>query len=319
MGTSHFYLANVLPLIGKTAEAQVEFRTALGILQVLLDDNPAVTRLRRNLGLCRSYFGALLLQIGKPTEAEAECRNAMSALEKLVDEDPSDTDLRSILSECHMTLGVLLLQAGKRADAEVACRNAQAIAERLTTDYPSFTYHRFTLSMAFDVLGEVVRASGRAAEAKSYFDRAIALQEQGFKKEPALPWSGYGIVYSKWRRGLTLRDLGDPAGAAADARQALSLCDGALPQSGTHSFETACCHATLASLAGRAGSGVSPVEGEQEAARAMEWLGRAIANGFHNTNQLHIESALDSLRDRPDFKKLIAELEKNTPSQQEMK
>ena len=49
----------------------------------------------------------------------------------------------------------------------------------------------------------------------------------------------------------------------------------------------------------------------------MEWLGRAVANGFRNTNLLRVESALDPLRDRAEFKKLMAELEKNTPPQQE--
>ena len=51
----------------------------------------------------------------------------------------------------------------------------------------------------------------------------------------------------------------------------------------------------------------------------MEWLGRAVANGYRNTNELRIESALDPLRNRPDFKKLMAELEKNSPPQQEKK
>jgi hypothetical protein len=62
---------------------------------------------------------------------------------------------------------------------------------------------------------------------------------------------------------------------------------------------------------------VSAGEGEQESARAMEWLGRAVASGFRNTNLLRIESALDPLRDRADFKKLVAELEKNAPPQRE--
>jgi hypothetical protein len=84
-------------------------------------------------------------------------------------------------------------------------------------------------------------------------------------------------------------------------------------------FETACCHAALAGLAGRTGSGVSADEGQDEAARAMECLGRVVATGYRNVNALRIESALDPLRNRPDYKKLMAELEKNAPSQQEKK
>ena len=316
---SHFYLPNVLPLAGKTAEAQAESRTSLEIVQKLLNDNPAVTRLRRNLVLCRLCFAPLLLEMGKPAEAEAEGRSAVSLIQELVNEDLNYADFRFILSQCHMTLGVVLLQVGKRAEAEVECRKAQGIAERLTADYPSLTQYGYTLALAFGSLGDVVRSSGRAAEAKSFYDRAIALLEQRFKEEPLLAWAGYPIVYSLRRRALALRDLGDPAGAAADTRQALLRCDGSPPQSGTHSFETACCHATLEGLAVRAGSGVSPAEGEREAASAMEWLGRAIANGFRNTNQLRIESALDPLRNRADFKKLVAELEKNAPPRPEAK
>ena len=45
--------------------------------------------------------------------------------------------------------------------------------------------------------------------------------------------------------------------------------------------------------------------------------GPAVANGYRNANELRIESALDPLRNRPDFKKLMAELEKTAPPRQE--
>ncbi len=120
---------------------------------------------------------------------------------------------------------------------------------------------------------------------------------------------------------MTLRELGESAGAAADVRRALELCDGLPPRSAWEllEIEAACSHAALAGLAGLAGSGVSAAEGEQEAAKAMEWLRRSVATGFRNANLLRIESALDPLRDRADFKKLMAELEKNSSAQQAKK
>ena len=81
-------------------------------------------------------------------------------------------------------------------------------------------------------------------------------------------------------------------------------------------FESACCHAILAGLAGRPGSGVPAANGEPNAAKAMMYLNRAVANGYGNQNELRIESALDPLRNRADFKKLMAELEKNSPEQE---
>jgi hypothetical protein len=122
-----------------------------------------------------------------------------------------------------------------------------------------------------------------------------------------------------WRRGIALLNVGDVAEAGAVVRRALEVCDGLISRSGTHLFTTACCHAALAGLAGKSGSGVSAVEGEEAAIRAMDWLHRAVANGYRNTNQLRIESALDPLRDRADFKKLMAELEKNSLAEPEKK
>ena len=318
LGAGHHYLGDLLPLTGKTAEGEAEFRTALEVTQKLLDDNPAVTQYRRDLALSRHHFAGLLVDMGKPVEAEAECRNAISLMQKLVDEDPAQHDFRGVLSHCHIILGEILLQASKRMEAEVECRKALALCERVVADNPSVAFDSDILAGAIIVLGDVVRSSGRTAEAKALYERAIALRER-FSDKPADYMGRFVTVDSTMRRGLTLRELGDHAEAAADTRQALRMCDGLPPLSGSDLFETACCHAALAGLAGRAGSGVSAAEGEEEATKAMEWLGKAVANGYRNTNKLRIESALDPLRDRADFKKLMAELEKNAPPQFEKK
>jgi hypothetical protein len=73
-------------------------------------------------------------------------------------------------------------------------------------------------------------------------------------------------------------------------------------------FETACCHAALAGLAGRAGSGVSAGEREAAAAKAMDYLRQMVAMGYRNANELGIESALDPLRSRDDFRRLMMDL-----------
>ncbi len=240
-------------------------------------------------------------------------------LQELVQEDPTVPDFRGVLASCHLSLGLMLLQAGKPAQAEIECRKAQVLSEKLMGENPSVGHYKSTNAMALDNLGDVARSSGRTAEAKSFYDRAIALRAQLLKDDSAFLASRYGIVYSTRRHGLALRDLGDLAGAVADTRRALRVANGLAPWSIGYFFELASCHAALAGLAGRAGSGDSPAEAEAEAARAMECLRRAVASGFRNTNQLRIESALDPLRNRSDFKKLVAELEKNSPSQQQKK
>ncbi len=72
-------------------------------------------------------------------------------------------------------------------------------------------------------------------------------------------------------------------------------------------------------LARRDRSGVLAAEEEAEAARAMECLRRAFAVGSRYAHEIQIETALDPLRNRDDFRKLVAESEKNSPPRHQKK
>ena len=53
--------------------------------------------------------------------------------------------------------------------------------------------------------------------------------------------------------------------------------------------------------------------------KAVADLRQAIAKGFRYVDWMKNDSRLDPLRTRPDFKKLMADLEKSAPVQQEKK
>jgi hypothetical protein len=73
-------------------------------------------------------------------------------------------------------------------------------------------------------------------------------------------------------------------------------------------------HAALAGLAGRSGSGVSAAEAASEADAAMAHLRKAVDMGYRNAAAFRTENALDPLRQRQDFQKLLAGLEKKPPA-----
>jgi eukaryotic-like serine/threonine-protein kinase len=312
----HVALGDVSFLNGQAEAAEVELRTALALHQKLADGNPAVTVFRGNVALDRMCLGRLFLVTAKPTAAQ-ELRTALAIRQKLVVENPEDTMYCGWLAMVHNYLGVMMWQVGKPGEAEADCRRALAILQKLVDDTPAVAFFRDRLAYSFIYLGDVVRSLGRAAEARGLYERAIALKEPQLRGDSTNLEHRYALVCAIRRRGMTLRRLGELAGAADDVRRALELSDGLPPRSAWElcEIEVACCHAALAGLAGQAGSGVSAAEGEQEADRAMERLQRSVANGFRNTNQIRIESALDALRDRADFKKLMAELEKKSPAQ----
>ncbi len=59
---------------------------------------------------------------------------------------------------------------------------------------------------------------------------------------------------------------------------------------------------------GRAGAGVSVAEGADHAETAMAVLRQEAALGFRNRDTYRNESALDPLRNRPDFRVLMMDL-----------
>jgi hypothetical protein len=178
----------------------------------------------------------------------------------------------------------------------------------LADENPDETAFRDGIASSLVYLGDAVRLLGRPAEAMKGYERAIALLEPAVQQNSMDPWHRQVLACSILRRGLILCDRADYTGAAVDARRALGLCDGPPPRSVLEIFERACCHATLAALAGRSGSGVPESEGEEEAARAMESLRRAVTLGYRNVHGLQIESALGPLRSRDDFQLLMMDL-----------
>ena len=113
-------------------------------------------------------------------------------------------------------------------------------------------------------------------------------------------------------RGRARRALGDPTGAAADVRHALRLFEGLRLPEGYAAYSIACSHAALAGLAGQEGTGVSAAEGKEHADQAMALLRKA-ADGYpYILHDSRNEGALDPLREREDFKKLLTELEQKS-------
>jgi tetratricopeptide (TPR) repeat protein len=204
---------------------------------------------------------------------------------------------------------------GKLTEAEAECRAAIAIFGKVVDDDPKVLDHRLYLATALWNLGRQLRKCGRPAEALDAYGRSYTLLEQLLKEDPGYaPNAGRSLV----GRGLARRALGDPAGAAADVRHALRLSEGLRLQEGWPTFCIACSHAALAGLAGQEGTGVSAAEGKDHADQAMALLKKAV-DGYGDINDYRTEGALDPLREREDFKKLLTELEQKLAAKPEKK
>jgi hypothetical protein len=157
-------------------------------------------------------------------------------------------------------------------------------------------------------ISDVLLRLGRPAEARDGYDRAVAIIEPPARENPKVPVYRNCLAKGLQGRAMARLALGDPAGAAADIRRALGIWDGLPKRSHEEWFATACCHAALAGLAGRDGSGVSLGATASEADTAITLLIKAVGLGYRNADAFRTERALDSLRARPDFRLLTMDL-----------
>jgi hypothetical protein len=75
-------------------------------------------------------------------------------------------------------------------------------------------------------------------------------------------------------------------------------------------YEAACMRAvTAAVIRASDKSATAAREAAAEADRAMAWLRQAVAAGYNDAAHMKEDKDLDSLRDREDFKKLLADLQ----------
>jgi tetratricopeptide (TPR) repeat protein len=250
----------------------------------------------------------LLTQTSKPLEAEAEFCRALEIYGKLADDDPAVSVFRWQLANSHNSLGAVLSGTGKPSQAEAEFRLVLKICQKLADDNPGIPDHRNLLAAGHINLSVVLRRLGQTAKARDSCDQAIAIREALVQEVPKVPMYRSNLAYSYLRHGLARGDLSDPVGAAADTRRAIALWEGLPSRRGEEWFEAACAQAALASLAGRAGSGVSTAEAVTEADAAMALLRRAVAQGHRRPDAYRTEDVLDPLRSRDDFRLLMMDL-----------
>jgi hypothetical protein len=81
-----------------------------------------------------------------------------------------------------------------------------------------------------------------------------------------------------------------------------------------YKYNAACFRAvTAAALRAADESPAGAKQAEAEADRAMAWLERAVAAGYHDAAALAADHELDALRHRADFKELLARLSAARP------
>jgi len=308
LAATHSHLGLLLRSTGDPAGALTALGKAQAILQKLIDANPSDTPVHDEQALTHHNAGLVLQETGDTAGALASQCKALAVFQSLADANPSVSLFQDELASTHISIGRLMDEMGDPAGALPAYGKALAIFQKLVDANPKVPDYRLFLALSQIFTADALRRIGRNPEGRDRCERAITLLERLVQDHPEVPSYRDHVAGALRCRGLARLGLGDLAGASADTRRAMEVWDGLASRVGEQWFETACCHATLACLAGRDGSGVSSGAASAEADKAMALLTKAVATGFRNANVFRIETALDPLRNRPDFRLLMMDL-----------
>jgi serine/threonine protein kinase/tetratricopeptide (TPR) repeat protein len=342
LARSHGNRGNLLAGLGRRVEAEEQYRQALAIQEKLAADFPAVSGYRWELAHSHNSLGLVLAELGKRAEAEEQYRQALAIQEKLAADFPAVPGHRQELARSHGNRGNLLGGLGRRAEAEEQYRQTLAIQEKLAADFPAVSGYQIELGGSYCNYGNLVRDAGRAIESPGWFDKAIATLATVHRAEPRdvtakqffrnSHW-GRAMAYDRlmkrtealqdWDRAIELSPPAEQlgfrasransrlrAGMVAEAVAEVAELTKSTNWNADQWYSFACIYAVA--------SGKIADKKREYADRAMELLTLARAAGYKDAAHMKKDTDLDPLREREDFKKLIAELEKGAAAEKQV-
>jgi eukaryotic-like serine/threonine-protein kinase len=343
---SHHNLATLLsddP--GRVGEAEATYRQALDVYAKVAAKSSTKPEYRAGLAMTFQNLGALLSDdLIRRGEAEAAYRQAVDIYDELADRFRTVPEYRYHLAASLDNLRDVLSAREKHPEAEAARRRALEIREQLADGFPAVPKYGMELGASYLNSGEMVRASGQDEASLDWFKKAIERFERVLVQEPDLVVARLGLRNSYWARAQALDALGRRTEATPDWERALKLDDrskaplirlglarnkkdaaGCLAAAAEHEarkhtdagrlYNAACLRAVCAAVIPddpKTPAADAARLAKEQADLAMAWLHKAVDAGFSNASHVKQDNDLDALREREDFKKLIADLEATT-------
>jgi serine/threonine-protein kinase len=294
---SHHNLGLLLNDLGHKTESLESFRRGLAIRERLARDVPSVTEYRSDLAHSLNGTGFMLDVMGRKAEALELHRRALAIRERLVAENPTVTEHRSDLARSLSNIASLLDDTRDPAASLATYRRAQATLEQLVRENPAVPAYRFALGGALNDMAVIEMGLGHRHDAREHLGQSVVCHRRALADMPEHPRyiAGLRRVLAKLTRVYAALDQPSEAIGAARERASIARRDpGEL-------YNVACSLSLSAAPA---------PEGRRRdlADEAVRTLKQAIAAGWDDASLTGRDSDLDPLRDRDDFRQLLAEL-----------
>jgi serine/threonine protein kinase len=309
-----YALANTLATSGFTLvraerpdDAAPMLRQALDLLRKEGGDDAADIEHQSLLAKTQMNLGQVDSSKGRYDEAEPALKEAVRLYGFLArsrpDEGPEDWQS---LARSQTILGVAYKFKSKFKEAEEVQQQALGTFEKLAHDHPDVREFGYDLGRCSMELAMTAEKGGRLDVALARYDQAIPILDDAVSR-------GYEAarrvaVAARIGRAITLAKQGNHVRATEDV-EALARRDGL---TSVNVYDLACLCSRASAAVGR-DDRLSPADRVRLKAlyadRAMGFLKKAVTMGHRKPAVMKTDSDLDVLRDRDDFRKLLADLE----------
>jgi serine/threonine protein kinase len=304
-------LGVLLHTLRRHEEAESAYTEAVKLGKQLVTDFPGRTDFRQELARANNNLGALLVDLRRPKEAESAYNDAITLWKELAAAMRNRPDYREELGRTYDNLSHLMRATRRPNEAEAAWRDALAVRRTMVADFPNVPdYHN-------DLAGSLVNMA-LLHRNRQEFDAGLALlKEARPHHEAALKADPNDPVYRHFYRNHLIHlagcylGLSNFAQAAATADELVRF--GYAPAA--DNYEAA---RDLSACAAGAGMDAQLDEAKRKelvqsySDRSLARLQEAVARGFKDAARIKQDPAFQPIREREEFKKLLAELEEKS-------
>jgi tetratricopeptide (TPR) repeat protein len=269
---------------------------------------PTEPEYRLKLAGAHQSLAFALTSAGRPQEAEQPLRDCIAVLQKARRDFPARPDLRNHLAKSHVNLVQLLTALGRPEKALAQAREALRLFEDLAAESPTVAEYHSNVGLACSDLGQLFATLHDFPAARQHLAEALVHHRAAFQRDPGNAEFRERLLLT-WQAIVQLRlRLGQHAEAANGAAEVLGLSAGGKEDYYAAARAVALC-ATLAEQDTR----LPPSERREVAQgytdKAIALLHEAVSRGFRDSQRLKTDPKLGVLRSRPDFRKMVQELE----------
>jgi tetratricopeptide (TPR) repeat protein len=334
-------LATLLVDLARHAEAEPLLEESAAIKEQLVAEDPKNVFYSDELAQGYTNHGVFLQKQGRYHEAENFGQKGVDRYARLAAENPSMPQFRHAFAWSLQSLGSAQLNQKKWEEAERCHRRALTLLEELIRQHPEAWSYRHQSAACYSTLGDMWRDRDDLTKAEDAYSESIRLLDEllarGQKFGPVM-----GSLQSSSVGRATVRAwLRKYDGAISDWDRAIELAPGparvgwrlargtALVRAGRHDealkeadqltrtskpdqavlFNGAAVYAIAVEAVKS-----DPSRAEACAKRSIELLRQAMAAGFRDASFLKRDRDFQPIRERADFRDLVAELEQSTAS-----